>query len=114
MAENLTRPDRGADGSPRFIAVASPFLATRAATVRERLPLRRAASGAGPAPRFGGGSSALGIDFSNGYDEKRGRPSDSSAWNPIVSNNIAARESEVVPFFRDFARGQKSSYHEIS
>ena len=46
--------------------------------------------------------------------KKRGRVSGSGAWNPIVSNNSGARESEAVLFFRDSARGQKSSYHEIS
>ena len=32
--------------------------------------------------------------------EKRGLPSDSRSWNPIVSNSSATRESVAVPFFR--------------
>ena len=39
--------------------------------------------------------------------KKGGRASESSACNPIVSNNNAARESEAVPFFQDLRTGPK-------
>ena len=37
--------------------------------------------------------------------ENGGPPSDSQSWNPIVSNNSAARESVAVPFFQRVNRG---------
>ena len=97
MAENARARVRAADGSPRSAA------STRSILCWPRTPFW---------PRL--------VHFRDSPLEwmrrrkKGGRVSESSSRNSIVSNNDAARESEAVPFFRDSAWGQKSSYHEIS
>ena len=97
MAENARASFRAADGSPR-------------------LPLRRASSDSGHAPRFGHGSSISGIHFSNGCaDEKKEDEYPSLARaTPLFPTIVWRGNRRLSPFSGTLHGAKKSSYHEIS